>query len=111
MKEPGIYVALEEHPVQVRINMRGFGWDVRQYEQENKFAVVDAFTAGIGEVAKREKYVVKDPDSVEELVDVLKTAVSDIGAERVVDSVSTLYLTRPSVARSVVLQLKKVYQV
>ena len=51
----------------------------------------------------------KDPDSVEELVDVLRTAIRDIGAERVVvDSVSTLYLTRPSIARSVVMQLKKV---
>ena len=109
MKESGIYVALEEHPVQVRINMRGFGWDVRQYELEGKFAVIDAFTAGVGEAAKREKYVVRDPDSVEELVDVLRTAINDISAERVVvDSVSTLYLTRPSVARGVVLQLKKV---
>ena len=107
--EPGIYVALEEHPVQVRINMRNFGWDVRQYEQEGKFAVIDAFTAGIGEAAKREKYLVRDPDSVEELVDVLRTAIRDTNAQRVVvDSVSTLYLTKPSIARSVVLQLKKV---
>jgi len=109
MKGSGIYVALEEHPVQVRINMRGFRWGVRQYELEGKFAVIDAFTAGVGEAAKREKYVVRDPDSVEELVDVLRTAINDISAERVVvDSVSTLYLTRPSVARGVVLQLKKV---
>ncbi|MCD6373614.1 MAG: KaiC domain-containing protein, partial [Thermococcus sp.] len=34
MGEPGIYVALEEHPVQVRQNMAGFGWDVRKYEEE-----------------------------------------------------------------------------
>ena len=45
--EPGVYVALEEHPVQVRVNMRNFGWDVKTYEQEGKFAIVDAFTAGI----------------------------------------------------------------
>ncbi len=107
--EPGVYVALEEHPVQVRVNMRNFGWDVKTYEQEGKFAIVDAFTAGIGESAKREKYVVRDPDSVEELIDVLKAAIRDVNAQRVVvDSVSTLYLTRPSVARSIVLQLKKV---
>jgi len=109
MGEPGIYVALEEHPVQVRINMRNFGWDVKQYEHDGKFAVVDAFTAGVGEAAKREKYVVKDPDSVEELVDVLRTAIREVNAQRVVvDSVSTLYLTKPSLARSTVLQLKKI---
>lgn len=57
----------------------------------------------------RERYVVRDPDSVEELVDVLRTAIREINAQRVVvDSVSTLYLTKPSVARSVILQLKKV---
>lgn len=107
--EPGLYVSLEEHPVQVRVNMRNFGWDVRQFEQDGKFAIVDAYTGGIGESAKREKYVVRDPDSVEELVDVLKNAIREVNAQRVVvDSVSTLYLTKPSVARGIVLQLKKV---
>ncbi|WFO75702.1 KaiC domain-containing protein [Desulfurococcaceae archaeon MEX13E-LK6-19] len=109
MGEPGVYVALEEHPVQVRINMRQFGWDVRKYEQEGTFAIVDAFTAGIGEAAKRERYVVRDPTDVGLLIDVLREAIRDTGAQRVVvDSVSTLYLTKPSVARSVVLMLKKV---
>lgn len=107
--EPGIYVALEEHPVQVRINMEQFGWDVRPYEENGKFAVVDGFTAGIGEAAKREKYVVRAPDDVQTLVDVIRTAIKDIGAERVVvDSVTTLYLTKPVVARNTVLQIKKV---
>ncbi len=109
MGEPGVYVALEEHPVQVRINMRQFGWDIRSYEQQGYFAIVDAFTGGIGEAAKREKYVVRDPTDVGELIDVLKAAIRDVGAMRVViDSVSTLYLTKPSVARSVVLLLKRV---
>ncbi len=106
--EPGIYVALEEHPVQVRINMRQFNWDVKNYEAKGVFAIVDAFTAGVGEAAKREKYVVKDPTDVGAIVDVVKQAISDIGAQRVVvDSISTLYLTKPSIARSVILQLKK----
>jgi len=107
--EPGIYVALEEHPVQVRINMEQFGWDVRSYEENGKFAIVDGFTAGIGEAAKREKYVVRAPDDVQALVDVIRAAIRDIGAERVVvDSVTTLYLTKPVVARNTVLQIKKV---
>ncbi len=109
MGEPGIYVALEEHPVQVRINMRQFGWDVRKYEQEGIFAIVDAFTSGIGEAAKRERYVVKDPTDVGLFIDVLKEAIRDTGAQRgVIDSVSTLYLTKPSVARSIVMMLKRV---
>jgi KaiC/GvpD/RAD55 family RecA-like ATPase len=51
--EPGVLVALEEHPVQVRVSMSQFGWDVTEYEKEGTFAIVDAFTAGIGEAAKR----------------------------------------------------------
>ncbi len=109
MGEPGILVALEEHPVQIRLNMQQFGWDVRPYEREGMFAIIDAFTGGIGEAAKRERYVVRDPSDVGLLIDVLKEAIRDIGAQRVViDSVSTLYLTRPSVARSVVMMLKRV---
>ncbi len=107
--EPGVLVALEEHPVQIRRHMAVFGWDVRKYEEEGMFAIVDAFTGGIGEAAKRERYVVRSVDDVMELLDVLKQAIRDVGAQRVViDSVSTLYLTKPSVARSIMMQLKRV---
>jgi len=107
--EPGVLVALEEHPAQIKINMSQFGWDVRPYEEEGRFVIVDAFTGGIGEYAKRERYVVRDPSDVASLVDVLRDAVRDLKAERVViDSVTSLYLTRPVVARSTVMQLKRV---
>ncbi|BAA80504.2 conserved hypothetical protein [Aeropyrum pernix K1] len=107
--EPGVFVALEEHPVQVRINMAQFGWDVREYERQGLFAVVDAFTSGIGEAAKKERYVVTDPEDVGLLIDVLKEAIRDVGAKRVaVDSVSTLYLAKPVLARRTVMLLKRV---
>jgi len=107
--EPGVLVALEEHPVQIRINMRQFGWDVTRYEEEGRFAIVDAYTAGIGAAARREKYVVPAPTDIHSLVDVVKEAIQDIGAKRaVVDSVTTLYITKPVAARGVVMQLKKV---
>ncbi len=107
--ETGVLVALEEHPVQIRRNMASFGWDVRRFEEEGKFAIVDAFTGGVGEAAKRERYVVKSVDDVGELIDVVRQAIRDVKADRVViDSVSTLYLTRPAMARSVLMQLKRV---
>lgn len=107
--EPGMYVALEEHPVQLRINMSQFGWDVRKYEEQGLFAMVDAFTSGRGEAAKREKYVIQDTEDLGELISIIRQAINDIGAQRaVVDSVSTLYLTKPSVARNIVMQLKRV---
>jgi len=107
--EPGVLVVLEEHPVQVRISMSQFGWDVQRYEESGMLAIVDAFTAGIGEAAKRERYVVRAPDDFQALVDVLREAVREVKAVRaVVDSVTTLYITKPALARSMVLQLKKI---
>ncbi|AEF96846.1 KaiC domain-containing protein [Methanotorris igneus] len=107
--EPGILIALEEHPVQIRINMEQFGWDVRKHEKEGKFAIVDAFTSGIGSAAKREKYIVRDPNDEMELIDVMKEAIEEIGAKRVgIDSVTTLYLNKPMMARKTVFLLKKV---
>jgi len=107
--EHGVFVALEEHPVSVRRSFAHFSWDISKYEKEGELAIVDAFTAGIGSSAQRENYVVKDPESVQELVDVLRTAIKNTGAKRVaIDSVSTLYLTKPALARGSVMILKRV---
>ena len=109
MGEPGIYVALEEHPVQVRQNMAQFGWDVKPYEERGMFAMVDAFTAGIGKSKEYEKYIVHDLTDIREFIDVLRQVIKDINAKRVVvDSVTTLYINKPSLARSIILQLKRV---
>jgi KaiC/GvpD/RAD55 family RecA-like ATPase len=52
---------------------------------------------------------VPDPTDVGYLSDVLRDAIKDLGAQRaVIDSVSTLYITKPSVARGVIMQLKRV---
>jgi KaiC/GvpD/RAD55 family RecA-like ATPase len=52
---------------------------------------------------------VKSIDDVGEFIDVVRVALKDVKAERaVIDSVSTLYLTKPSIARNVVMQLKRV---
>ncbi len=114
--EPGIYVTLEEHPVAVRENMKQFGWDPAPYEEQGLFAMVDGFTAGIGRAAEREKFVVYDPTDVRSLVDTIKEAIEFIKESTgklpvrgVVDSVTTLYLTKPATARSIVLQLKKIF--
>ena len=43
------------------------------------------------------------------MIDVLRAAIREVKAERVVvDSVTTLYITKPVLARSMVLQLKKI---
>ena len=106
--EAGIYVSLEEHPVQIRKNMKQFGWDVSEYEKDGKFVIIDAFTGGIGSSSEYEKYVVKDINDTRELMDVLRRAIKESNAKRVVvDSITTLYLSKPVSARMIVFQLKK----
>jgi KaiC domain protein len=109
MGEAGVYVALEEHPVQIRQNMAQFGWNVKPFEDKSLFALVDAFTAGIGKAKEYEKYVVTDLGDVTELIDVLSQAIKEMNAKRVVvDSVTSLYIDRPSLARGTILKLKRV---
>jgi circadian clock protein KaiC len=40
--ESGVFVTFEEPPKAIRKNMRGFGWDIAQWEEERKWAFVDA---------------------------------------------------------------------
>ena len=66
------------------------------------------YAAGIGKSREYEKYIVQDLDDIGELMDVLKTAIKDLNAKRVViDSVTTLYINKPAIARSIILQLKR----
>src|SRR5262245_63266214 len=40
--ECGVFVTLEESPDDIRKNMAGFGWDIKAWEEEGKWAFVDA---------------------------------------------------------------------
>lgn len=40
--ESGVFVTFEESPEDIRRNMIGFGWDIRRWEREGKWAFVDA---------------------------------------------------------------------
>jgi circadian clock protein KaiC len=40
--EPGVFVTFEESPEDIRLNMLGFGWDIKRWEEEGRWAFVDA---------------------------------------------------------------------
>ncbi len=40
--EAGVFVTFEEPPQAIRRNMRGFGWDISQWEEDRKWTFVDA---------------------------------------------------------------------
>jgi circadian clock protein KaiC len=40
--EPGVFITFEETPADIRRNMLGLGWNIQQWEEEGKWAFVDA---------------------------------------------------------------------
>jgi circadian clock protein KaiC len=72
--ENGVFVTFEELPSDIRSNMLSFGWDISEWEDEGKWAFVDAspqpdveaFVAGnfdLGALMARIEYAVKRVDA------------------------------------------------
>ncbi|OKY78524.1 MAG: KaiC family ATPase implicated in signal transduction [Candidatus Methanohalarchaeum thermophilum] len=88
--EPGIYVTTEETPTNIRENMKNFGVDLKELEEENKLAIVDASAAKIG-IPSDEKYVEVQPFDMQSLINKIIDIQEEIGAERcIIDSTTSL---------------------
>jgi len=73
-KENGIYLSLEEMPESIKNNVRQFGINFEPFEKAGRFSFL--------------KY---DPYHIEEVFDILESAIREVNAQRVViDSVSAL---------------------
>ena len=102
--ENGVFVTFEESPEMQRKNMRGFGWDIRQWETEKKWAFVDASPID------RNIPLVSGEYDLNPLISRLKYAIDRVGAKRVaVDSLGTIfsYLPDKMRARNVLFELSK----
>ncbi|HZS46464.1 MAG TPA: circadian clock protein KaiC [Blastocatellia bacterium] len=40
--EPGVFVTFEESAADIRKNVKGFGWDIKKWERDSKWAFIDA---------------------------------------------------------------------
>ncbi len=88
--EPGILVATEETPANIRENMSSFGMDLEKLEKENKLAIIDASAAKIG-IPSDEKYVEVKPFDIRSLINEIIDVKEEIGAKRcVIDSITAL---------------------
>jgi circadian clock protein KaiC len=83
--EPGVFVTFEERPEAIRRNMRSFGWDIPQWETEDRWAFVDASPRQVDTVYFGEDY------DLAPLLTRVTNAIDRIGARRVaIDSVGSL---------------------
>jgi circadian clock protein KaiC len=84
--ESGVFVTFEEPPADVRANMRGFGWDIEQWERDGKFAFVDASPDPDHDIIESGSY------DLAALLARIENAVRRVQAKRVtVDSLGAIF--------------------
>jgi hypothetical protein len=83
-----VYVTSTSDPRTIREYLKEFDWDIEEFKDD--FAIVDAYSGMIG-LESQEKYFVKDPDSIDNIDEVLTEAIEDISGGIVIfGSLSTV---------------------
>lgn len=84
--EAGVFVTFEEHPQDIRRNMKSLGWNLEQWEAENKWAFVDASPEPAEELIEAGSY------DFGALLARVEHAVRKVGATRVaMDSLGAIF--------------------
>ena len=90
----GVFVTFEEPPQMLRKNVRGFGWDIQQWEREKKWFFVDASPQD------RNVPTISGEYDLEPLISRLKYAIKQVNAKRVaMDSLGAIFSYVPDVAQ------------
>jgi circadian clock protein KaiC len=85
--ETGVFVTFEDSPAGIRKNMRGFGWEIAQWEEEGKWIFVDASLQ-----AEDIATVVVGNYDLGGLLARIENAIRKVGATRVsLDSLNALF--------------------
>ena len=101
----GVFVTFEEPPKMLRKNMRGFGWDIQQWETEKRWSFVDASPLD------RTLPLVSGEYDLDPLISRLRYAIAQVDAQRVaIDSLGTIfsYVPDSSQVRAVLFKLAQV---
>ncbi|WP_445149523.1 circadian clock protein KaiC [Baekduia sp. Peel2402] len=100
--EPGVFVTFEERPQEIARNFRSFGWDIEGWQDEGKWAFVDASPDLSDELVVAGEY------DLSSLVARVRHAVEEAGARRVaIDSTGSLIdqFGNMQIARRALLQI------
>jgi circadian clock protein KaiC len=84
--EGAVFITFEEHPADIRQNVKGIGWDIQKWEDEGKFAFVDASPDPGVEITEIGNY------ELDALLARIKYAVKKVNARRVgIDSLGAIF--------------------
>ncbi len=85
-KEPGVFVTFEESPADIRRNIVSLGWNVSEWEEQGRWAFVDASPH------MEEEMIVIGNYDLGALLARIENAIRSIGAERVaLDSLGAVF--------------------
>ncbi len=89
-EEPGILVATEEGPDKVRENMKNFGMNLEELEDDDMLAIIDATAAKVG-LPSDERYVEVKPFDIKSIINSIMDVQEEINAKRcLIDSTTAL---------------------
>ncbi|TFG10964.1 ATPase [Candidatus Thorarchaeota archaeon] len=97
----GVFVTLETRPHLLRAQAMGFGWDLKNLEDEDKIIIIDAASSKAG-LPTSEKFALKRGFDITSFAEEIYQAVDHCGAKRlVIDCLSGLGLrfSEPSEVR------------
>jgi len=95
--EPGLYITMDEDPIDIKNNMANFGWDLNALEQQIKLMfvnvspvrVVPTERAGLVQLGMKEFKLVN-------LLEAIRVGIEEVGAKRlVIDPVTMFMLQYP----------------
>jgi len=88
--EPGVFVTFEDRVEDIRANMRGFGWDIAEWEKTGRWTFIDAAPD------PEEPTSVVGSFDLSALLSRIERAVKKIGAKRIsLDSLNALFVQFP----------------
>jgi KaiC/GvpD/RAD55 family RecA-like ATPase len=89
--ESGVYVTLDEDPIEIKKNMSKFGWDLNRLEEEKKLVFINVSPVrvapsetGLIQLGMKEFRLVK-------LLEAIRKGVEEVGAKRVIVDPLTMF--------------------
>lgn len=70
-----VYVISSSSPSMIRDQFTEFGWSVRKFM--DSMVVIDAYSTLVGDLSE-EKYVVPDPENIENMTEIINKAIKDV---------------------------------
>ncbi len=109
--EPGVFVTFDESPENIRSDMLRFGWNLREHEAHNTFALIDGASARAGTPSTEQNALQSNQLDINRVLTEVLTVCRRIGAKRlVIDSIPALgfQLDNEHEIRKIILRLSQV---